>query len=341
MKLDTVLALTDLPSMPAAAKAAEAIGFDGLWTAETSHDPFFPLVLAGEHTARVKLGTAIAVAFPRSPMIVANIAWDLAQYTKGRFILGLGTQIRAHNEKRFSVPYDKPGPKLRDMILALRAIFDCWQNGTKLRYEGEYFRHTLMTPFFNPGPIDYPDIPIYVAGVNPYICRLVGELCQGFHVHPLHSIKYLSETVFPNITAGAEKSGRTLADIEKVCPVFTVFGDTEEEVEAAKVPIKQQIAFYASTPAYYNVLECHGWGDLGPKLTVETKKGNWSEIGELITDDMLDEFAVVGTTDTIAQKVVERYQGVVDRVLFYYPFLPGTDEDRWRERVEVLHAAGT
>lgn len=331
--------LTDLKGIPDAAKAAEACGFDCLWSAETSHDPFFPLLMAAEHTEHIQLGTAIAVAFPRSPMIVAHMAWDLAQYSGGRFILGLGTQIKAHNEKRFGVPYDKPGPKLRDMVLALRAIWDCWQNGTKLRYEGEYFRHTLMTPFFNPGPIDHPKVPIYVAGVNPYVCRLVGELCDGFHVHPFHSIKYLDEVIVPNIAAGAQKAGRTVDDVEFVGPVFTIIGDTDEEQEAAASPVRQQIAFYASTPAYYGVLECHGWGDIGPRLTAETKKGNWQGMADLITDEMLDVYTVRGTSDDIAEKVVERYNGIFDRAMFYYPYIAGSDDAQWRKHVEAIHNA--
>ena len=339
MKLDTVLMVSNLRYASAAAQAAEACGFDALWSAETTHDPFYPLLLAAEHTERVQLGTAIAVAFPRSPMIMANIGWDLAQYTNGRFVMGLGTQIRAHNEKRFSVPYDKPGPKLRDMILAMRAIWDCWQNGTKLRYEGEYFRHTLMTPFFNPGPIDHPDVPIYVAGVNPYICRLVGELCDGFHAHPFHSIKYLNEVIFPNMDEGAAKAGRTRKDIDIVGPVFTIIGDTDEDLEAAKLPVKQQIAFYASTPAYRGVLDIHGWGDLGPRLTEETKKGNWGGIADLITDEMLEVYAVTGNSDNIAEKIVERYNGVYDRVMFYMPYLPGDRDEKWAKYVEVLHSA--
>jgi len=338
VKIDCGLNPADLKGAGAHAQAAEAAGFDAIWSAETAHDPFFPLLLAAQKTDRIKLGTGIAVAFPRSPMIMAHIAWDLANYSNGRFILGLGTQIKAHNEKRFSVPYDKPGPKLRDMILALRAIWDCWQNGTKLRYEGEYLRHTLMTPFFNPGPIDHPEIPIYVAGVNPYICQMVGELCQGFMTHPFHSIKYLQEVVFPNIKKGTDKAGRSLDDIDVHSSAFVIIGDNEDEQRAAAVPVRTQIAFYASTPAYYPVLEAHGWGDVGPKLNAESKKGNWTGMAELITDEMLDVYAVRGTRESIAENVVKRYKGTLDRVMFYFGYSPGSDDAQWRKYIDTIHA---
>jgi probable F420-dependent oxidoreductase len=295
MKLDTGLAAATLKDVPAAARAAEDAGFDAVWTAETGHDPYFPIVLAAEHTKRVKLGTSIAVAFPRSPMVHAMIAWDLQALSNGRFILGLGTQVKGHNERRFGIKWESPGPRLREMIQMIRAAWDSFQNGTRPRFEGKFYNFTLMTPFFNGGPIEHPHIPIYIAGVNEYMCRLAGELCEGFHVHPFHSVKYLNETIRPNIARGAEKAGRSAADCKLSTSAFVIVGDSEEERAALKGIVKQQISFYASTPAYRPVLEAHGWGDVQEKLNDMTRKGDWGGMANLITDDMLEVYATTGT----------------------------------------------
>ena len=336
MKIDTVLMASNLAEVPQVAKAAETLGFDGLWTAEASHDPFFPVALAAEHTRRIELGTAIAVAFPRSPMIFAHIAWDLQALSKGRFILGLGTQVKGHNERRFSVKWGSPGPRLREVILALRAIWDCWQNGTRLNFRGEHYTFTLMTPFFYPGPIDHPNIPIYIAGVNPYMCRLAGELCEGFHVHPLHSIKYLRETIFPNIEQGLAKTGRTRRDIALASTAFVITGRNRDEIEAAKAPVRQQISFYASTRTYSAVLEAHGWGATCERLNEKVAKGDWGGMAAEITDEMLDVFAVVGTHAEIGAKVRAKYSGVLDRIGYYMPYRPGADDALYRQAIEAL-----
>jgi len=336
MKLDTGLMPASLHDVPAAAQAAEDMGFDALWSAETSHDPFFPLVLAAEHTRRIKLGTAIAVAFPRSPMVLAQIGWDLQAQSGGRFILGLGTQIRRHNEQRFGVKWEHPGPKLREMIEMIHAIWDCWQKGTRPGFQGKFYNFTYMTPFFNAGPIQYPRPAIYIAGVNPYMCRLAGELCEGFHVHPFHSIKYLDDIVCPNVTAGLKKAGRTRKDVAMSSTVFVIAGDTKDEIEAAKGPVRQQISFYASTPAYVGVLEAHGWGEVGRRLTDKSKKGDWGGMAAEVTDEMLDVYATTGTYDEIADKVKEKYRGYLDRVAFYFPFSSG-DQARWRKIVAAFN----
>jgi probable F420-dependent oxidoreductase len=336
MKIDTVLMASNLAEVPQVAKAAEALGFDGLWTAEASHDPFFPAALAAEHTRRIEIGTAIAVAFPRSPMIFAHIAWDLQALSKGRFILGLGTQVKGHNERRFSVKWEAPGPRLREVILALRAIWDCWQNGTRLNFRGEHYTFTLMTPFFSPGPIDHPNIPIYIAGVNPYMCRLAGELCEGFHVHPLHSIKYLRETIFPNIELGLAKAGRKRRDIALASTAFVITGRNSDEIEAAKAPVRQQISFYASTRTYSGVLEAHGWGATCERLNEKVAKGDWGGMADEITDEMLDVFAVTGTHAEIGAKVRAKYAGVLDRLGYYMPYRPGTDDAIYRQAIEAL-----
>ena len=336
MQLDTGLLPASLHDAAAAAKAAEDMGFDALWSAETCHDPFLPLVLAAEHTTRIKLGTSIAVAFPRSPMVLAQIGWDLQEQSRGRFLLGLGTQVKGHNQRRFGVKWEQPGPKLREMIQMIHAIWDCWQNGTRPNFEGKFYNFTLMTPFFNPGPLQYPRPPIYIAGVNEYMCRLAGELCDGFHIHPLHSIKYLDTAVMPNIRKGLEKAGRQRGDIALSSTVFVVTGENAKEIEAAKGPVRQQISFYASTPAYVGVLETHGWGDTARRLTDLSKRGEWAAMGNEITDEMLDVYAIAGTYDEIAEKVKRKYNGYLDRVSFYFPFSAGHTE-RWHKLVRAFN----
>jgi probable F420-dependent oxidoreductase len=333
MKLDTGLLATSPREVVATAQAAEKIGFDALWTAEASHDPFFPLVLAAEHTTRIKLGTAIAVAFPRSPMILAQIGWDLQSLSGGRFILGLGTQVKGHNERRFGVKWEHPGPKLREMILVIRAIWDCWQHGTRPSFTGRFYNFTLMTPFFNPGPIEHPHVPIYIAGVNPYMCQLAGELCDGFHIHPFHSLRYLDAVVLPSIRQGLEKGGRKREDLTLATTAFVITGANADEIEAAKAPVRQQMAFYASTRTYRIVLEQHGWGDTCQRLNEKAAKGDWGGMASEITDEMLEVYAVTGTYDEIGEKVRRKYDGILDRVAFYLPFVPGRDDARWREIV--------
>lgn len=336
MKLDTGLMVTGLEGVAQAARDAEEFGFAGLWTAEAAHDPFLPLVLAAEHTQRVELGTAIAVAFPRSPVVLAYTAWDLQALSRGRFILGLGTQVKAHNEKRFGVKWEHPGPKLREMIQVIHAAWDCWQNGTRPNFVGQFYNFTLMTPFFNPGPIPYPKPRIFIAGVNEYICRLAGELCEGFHVHPFHSVRYLDAVVLPNIRKGLDKAGRSREQIQLASTVFVVTGRTADEIEAAKGPVKQQIAFYASTPAYLGVLEVHGWGETGRRLTELSKQGKWAEMAELITDEMLEVYAVVARRDDLVDRLKAKYTGYLDRLGFYFPF-QREDAGFWREVVRAFN----
>jgi probable F420-dependent oxidoreductase len=337
MKLDTALAAATLKDVPAAARAAEKAGFDAVWTAETAHDPYFPLVLAAEHTGRVKLGTSIAVAFPRSPLVHAMIAWDLQALSGGRFVLGLGTQVRAHNERRFGVKWESPGPRLREMIQMIRAAWDSFQNGTRPRFEGKFYTFTLMTPFFNGGPIEHPDIPIYIAGVNEYVCRLAGELCDGFHVHPFHSLRYLDETILPNIARGAEKAGRSPSRCKLSTSAFVVVGDTEAERATLEGVVKQQISFYASTPAYKPVLDAHGWGDVQQKLNEMTRKGDWAGMASLVTDEMLDVYATTGTWSDIAGKLKARYGEKLDRLSFYLPFRAGDRAERWHEVIRSFN----
>lgn len=328
MKFDAVLFPHHLNHTPVIARAAEQYGFSGLWTSETSHNPFLPLTHAAAATSRLQLGTGIAVAFPRSPMVTAQAAWDLAAQSDGRFILGLGTQVKQHITKRFSSEWGPPVEKLRDYIGSMRAIWRTFQDGTSLRHAGEHYRFTLMTPFFNPGPIAHPDIPIYIAGVNEGLCRLAGECCDGFHVHPFHTPRYLREIILPAIAEGAEAAGRSREQVAATCAIFIVTGRNADEMRENSQFIRQQIAFYASTPSYNPVMLLHGWGDLHERLNMLSREGKWGEMGALIGDEMLAEFAVVAPTGDLAQAVRARYSGLLDRVAYYPPFDPD-DTDRW------------
>jgi probable F420-dependent oxidoreductase len=338
MKFDATLAYSSLRDVPAIAASAEALGFAGVWTTETARNPFLPLALVANSTERLSLGTSIAVAFPRSPMVTAQIAWDVAEQSGGRFILGLGTQIKPHIVRRFSSVWDSPGPRLRDYILALRAIWRTFQHNAPLRYDGEFYQFTLMTPFFSPGPIKTPDVPIYIAGVNAYLCKLAGELCQGFHVHPFHTPRYLREHILPNIEAGAASANRSRAEVATTCAIFVVTGANDEEIANNSFAVKSQIAFYASTPSYVPVLEAHGWEAIHEQLNALSRKGQWAEMAALITDEMLHEFAVVATRDQLARRVRERYEGLLDRVGYYFPFDPKADHDLdlWRDAIAHL-----
>jgi len=332
MKLDTALVTRDLRLVPAAARAAEEAGFDALWTLETGDDPYLPLVMAAEHTARPRLGTAIAVAFPRSPMVTAQIAWDLAGLSRGRFILGLGTQVKGHNERRYSVKWEAPVPRLREYVESLRAIFKCWAaGGNQLAYRGRFYNFSLMTPFFTPAPHEFSDIPIYIAGVNQKIIQLAGELCEGLHVHPFHSPQYLREVVLPNLAAGLAKAGRTRNDVTLATIAFVITGRDRAKIERVREEVRRQIAFYASTRTYRVVLETHGWGEVGERLNQRAAKGDWNGMPAEISDQMVDAYSVSGTFEEIGDRVKERYAGLLDRVAFYMPYRAGVDDAVWRK----------
>lgn len=338
MKLDAGLSVEGkhLPGMDEVAKAAEALGFAGLWTSETKHDSFLPLAVAANATRRIQLGNSVAIAFSRSPMVTAQLAWDLADLSDGRFILGLGTQVKAHIERRFGMPWDKPVPKLREYIQALRAIWHSFQTGERLKFEGEHYRHTLMTPFFNPGPIENPDVPVYIAGVNAPLTRLAGELCDGFHVHPFHTPEYVRQTVKPAIAEGAERTGRDPEDVELATSVFVITGESREKAEEQREKMRSQAAFYASTPTYRVVLEAHGWQDVGEQLSGLAREKKWDEMPALITDEMLSAFCVEAAPDEVGPALAERYEGLVDRVALYVPFVPGDRDGFWRKVLASL-----
>jgi probable F420-dependent oxidoreductase len=338
MKVDGGIG-TRLADAASSAKQLEAAGYSGGWTAETNHDPFLPLTLAAEHTTELELGTAIAVAFARNPMTLAGVAWDLQAYSKGRFTLGLGSQIKPHITKRFSMPWSHPAPRMREMVLAIRAIWDTWLNGTPLAFRGEFYTHTLMTPFFTPAAADLGDagLPkIVLAGVGERMTEVAGEVCDGFICHGFTTERYLREVTIPALARGRAKAGATMDGFEIVGPSFVVTGATDEEIEQAAAGTRQQIAFYGSTPAYRPVLELHGWGDLQSELNTLSKRGDWVEMGRLIDDEILNTFAVVGTPEQIGPELHRRYGDVISRISFYAPY--ASDPERWGKVLAAIKA---
>ena len=316
---------TSLEDIPEIAQAAEKLGFDSLWAAETQHNPFLPGVLVAEHTQRLKFGTAIAVSFARSPAVMAHTAWDLAQYSHGRFILGLGTQVKAHITRRFGLSWpDSVVGKLREQVAVMRAFWRNWQEGEKLDYQGEYYSINLTSPFFTPGGHDYPEIPIYIAGVNAGLAQLTGEIAHGFHAHPFHSRSYLKEVIRPAIESGTRKTGRSLQDVQVVANAFIVTSPEEREM------VRQQIGFYASTPSYRAVMTHHGWQEVGRELSKLVRSGQWGDASNLVSDEMVDIFATTAHPAEMADALKERYQGVADRINLYLPFTPGERDDFWQ-----------
>jgi probable F420-dependent oxidoreductase len=339
MKVETALPIGGLDQVAAAAREAEEMGYDGVLSFEVGHDPFLPLAIAAEHTQRVTLGSAVAIAFPRSPLAVAQMAWDIQALSRGRLLLGLGTQVKGHNERRYSTPWPSPaGPRLREYILVLRAIWDSWQNKTRPNFRGKHYTYTLMTPFFDPGPIEHPHVPIHISAVNPYMCRLVGELCDGARLHGFCTPKYLREVILPNMEAAAKKAGRSLNDIDISGGGFVITGEREEDIERQKEAIRAQIAFYGSTRTYKGVLDIHGWGETCLRLHRLAAAGRWAEMGQQISDEMLDQFVVIGTYDEIAARIRERWGGIVNRIAFAIPIRNQGDKERLKALIRELQA---
>lgn len=334
MQFDAVLPPIGLNEIPELAKEAEGIGFDTLWSAETQHDPFLPMAITAEHTKRLQIGTAVAIGLARSPATLAYTAWDLAEASEGRFILGLGTQVKAHIERRFGVPWpDSPLRKFRELILAIRAFWQTWQTGDPLNFRGEYFKLTLMSPFFTPSPIKEPEIPIFIAGVNKGLCRLAGEIADGFHVHPYHSPEYLQQVVLPAIHEGLVQTGRDRGAVSLSVTALIATDDTEKEF------IRSQIAFYASTPSYRPVMDLHGWGDVADQLRQLSRRRQWGEMPSLVNNGMLETFATIASEEYLAEAIRERYTGLADRVSLYLPFTPGERDDFWQGMVREMKAS--
>jgi probable F420-dependent oxidoreductase len=314
MRILTTLPQADLRQVANAARKAEVDGFTGLVTLENRNDPFLAHGVAAIATNQIELGTAVAIAFPRSPMVVANAAWDLQVGSRGRFVLGLGPQIKPHNERRFSVPWSAPVPRLREYVGALRAIWRAWESGEKLNFEGEFYRFTLMTPNFVPASLQLPMVPITLAAVGPYSLRLAGEVADGVRLHPFCTRKYLEGSVLPRIAEGLEKSGRARENFEITGGGFIATGTDDAAVAAAVDWVRMRVAFYGSTPAYWPVLEAHGLGDLGRELNALSRQGKWDEMTTRISDDVVALFAAIGTHAEIAARVEERFGGLVDTV---------------------------
>ncbi|MFT5394463.1 MAG: putative F420-dependent oxidoreductase [Gammaproteobacteria bacterium] len=314
MKILTTLPQGNLNDVPAAVARAEAAGFDAVCTMENRNDPFLSLAVAAVSSKHIGLATGVAIAFPRSPMLVANTSWDLQSASGGRFVLGLGPQIRPHNEKRFSTPWSAPVPRMREYVQALRAIWRSWQLGERLRFEGEHYTFTLMTPNFVPASTNQPSVPITIAAVGPHSLRLAGEACDGVRLHPFCTRSYLEHVCMPRITEGMKKTGRKREEFEVTGGGFVATGKDDEEVAAAVEWVRYRIAFYGSTPSYWPVFEHHGHGDLGRKLNRLTKEGKWDTIANEISDDLVREFAAIGRYNELAQAVKTRFGGVSDSV---------------------------
>ncbi len=328
--LDATLPPVGLNAIAEIGRAAEALGFGGIWSTETVHDPFLPGALIAEHTQTIQYGTAVAIAFARSPATLAYTAWDLAQASHGRFILGLGTQVKAHIERRFGMAWpESVTGKLSEMLGAIRAFWRTWQSGEPLNYRSSAYKLNLMTPFFNPGPIDFPQIPIYIAGVNPGLARLAGEAADGFLVHPFHSPEYLKQVLLPGIHAGLQRSARNRGDLTIAGTVFCMTNPIEREF------VRQQIAFYASTPSYVSVMALHGWQEIAEQLSHLAARKQWQAMPALISNKMLATFAVECTPQELPSALAERYTGLVDRLGLYLPYIPGERDDFWRSFLKL------
>ncbi|RIL04465.1 MAG: LLM class F420-dependent oxidoreductase [Proteobacteria bacterium] len=336
MKVDGAILVDDPRDAGPLARRLEAAGYDGAFTFEGRHDPFLPLAVAAEHTERMELATAIAVAFARGPMTLAQLGYDLQLHSRGRFVLGLGSQIRAHVERRFGAPWSRPAARMREAVQAIRAIWRSWHEGAPLDFRGEFFRHTLMTPVFDPGPNPFGLPPIFVAGVGPKMTEVAGEVADGYFVHPFHTPASVERVTLPALRRGFDRAGRSADGFTVSCQLIVATGDGDEAIERARQGAKAQISFYASTPAYRPVLDCHGRGELQEELNALSKRGAWLEMVGRVDDALLDEVAVVGHRREIAAKIASRCEGFADRVSLVAPFAP--DPDLWADVVRELRA---
>jgi probable F420-dependent oxidoreductase len=329
----------DIDAVASDARLVESLGYDRLVVEETKDDPFIIMALAASATTTLGLGTSVAIAFPRSPAITAMSAWTLQKQSRGRFCLGLGPQVRGHIRRRYGLEWSAPGPWMRDYIGAVRALWDCWQNGTRLDYQSEHYNLSLMVPLFNPGPIAHPDIPIVVAAIGPRMCEAGGEVADGIRPHPVCTPKFIEEAMLPAVRAGAEKSGRSLDGFEIAMKPLVATAPNEEILAQRVRDARARIAFYCSTPAYRRAFEIHGLGDLARELAVLSKAGRWDEMSEHISDDILHTYVTIGTYDEIGDKLVERYANVVTSVEFSIAVTGDDDRSKLGELVEQLHSA--
>ena len=334
MKVDAGIG-TNLAKIPEQARALEAAGYDGARTAEMNHDPFFPLLLAAEHTEKIELATSIAVAFARSPMNLANIGHDLNAYSKGRFTLGLGSQIKPHITKRFSMQWGAPADQMRELVLAMRAIWANWYDDEPLEFVGKYYKHTLMTPAFTPEDKEYGAPRVILAAVGPRMTEVAGEVADGMIIHPFSTMPYIESVTLPAIEAGLAKAGKSRDGFELSYSCFVITGRDEQEFAASKKAAQERIAFYGSTPAYKGVLDSIGCGDLQGELNAMSKQGRWKEMGTLVTDEMLNEFGVMGEPDQIAPQMLERYGALIDRTSASFPV---SDDEERAKIIQALRA---
>lgn len=347
MRVDAKLAWSDkaasvLSDLAEHGRAAESAGYSGVWSAESAHDPFLPLVAAAQSTSTLELGTAIAVAFARSPMSLAYSAHDLQVLTEGRFLLGLGSQVRPHIQRRFDMPWSRPAARMREFIEALRAIWSAWSTGDKLDFRGEFYNHTLMTPFFSPEPCPWGPPKVYLAAVGEQMTEVAGAVCDGVMPHPFTTERFLRERTLPTVQRGLAGSARTFEQFSISLQGLVASGRTEEEMTAAVRGVRKQIAFYGSTPAYHQVFELHGWSDLGAELNSLSRSEDadrWIKMGELIDDEVLTAFAVVAEPDRVGDAVAARYGDIVDRFNFYAPY--DHDPDLWKPAIEQLSRTNT
>lgn len=333
MRIDT-FGTDGLVQSRVAARTAEALGFDAYWAGEAGHDPLLAAGGAIDASQRLTVGTGITVAFARTPMTVAQAAWDLAKTSGGRFVLGLGTQVKAHITRRYDMPWSDPIPRMRDFVGATRAIFSSFQTGEPLRHEGQYYRNTLLTPFFNPGPIEHPDVPLALAAVGANMAELAGEVFDGVFIHPFTNEAYIDKVTIPSLRVGAQRAGRD------ALPwvfgyVLLIVGDTDEERAASELAVRRRLAFYASTPDYVDVLDAVGFADVQPELQALVRAQEWNRLPAVLTDDLLDHFALRGTLEELPALINKRFRGRCDRLASYLP-LPETDSDRLREFVSAV-----
>ena len=304
----------DLSTVRSMYPELERLGYDRAFSFEAKHDPFVPLAVAAEHTSTIGLGTAVAIAFARTPMTLANVAWDLQALTDGRFTLGLGSQIEQHVTQRFSMPWSRPVERMRELVLGIRAIWSAWETGEALDFAGDFYTHTRMIPAFDPGPAPHGLPPIFTAGVGPKMTAVAGEVADGFLVHPVNTRRSLQELTVPALAEGAARAGRSVDDLELVCVTIVVTGRTEEEMTRSREAVRRQLAFYGTTPAYQPVFALHGYGDLRPELAALARDGRWEEGAALIDDDLIDTIAVCGEPDEIAPQLRDRLDGITDSV---------------------------
>jgi probable F420-dependent oxidoreductase len=334
MKVYNIPSQVDQGAARTAYRTLEDIGYDGAFTTETMHDPFITATLACEYTTTLRLGTSVAIAFARNPMTLANLGHDLQALSRGRFLLGLGSQIKPHIEKRFSAPWSRPAARMREMVLAIRAIWDCWDGKAPLDFHGSFYTHTLMTPVFNPGPNPFGPPPIFTGGFGPLMTAVAGEVADGFFIHGFASRRSIVENTLPALRKGLDKAGRERSDLEVIHVALVVTGDTEEAFARSKAAMKNALAFYGSTPAYLPTLQVHGWEGMQPELNRLSKEGRWDEMGGLIDDAMLEELSVVGERPQIAGKLRERFGDLVDGLILTHNRYP--DPHHWADVVRDI-----